>query len=310
MTLKVIGHRGNGRTFDSEFAAGKAQENTLASFQQAYDNGADGIEFDIFVTKDKVRVVFAQDTLPDGTSISTYSYEELMAHQETMGLDIPTLAETLDLVSRFKGDSPEDLFALNIELKGTSVVEPSVEILQHYIEGGVISPSQLLFSSFDWDKLSLVTDLIPGAKAQPTIATVHLFSKEDVNMPGYFVGLKATYNRAALGSLDGYISTHEATAAIDTPTGDIRPELISFAEERNIGFCTHPTGPRRVDEAPRLYETIRLIDEFASRAEVDVFFKVDDIQAAREVIEDARQGQPCDVEKLERVGGVKFLRQP
>jgi len=47
----VIGHRG---------ASGTEPENTLRAFERAYRMGADGIELDIFLTKDQ-RIVVTHD---------------------------------------------------------------------------------------------------------------------------------------------------------------------------------------------------------------------------------------------------------
>ncbi len=50
----IIGHRG---------AAARAPENTLASFARAYQDGADGLEFDVRLTRDQQPVVIHDATL-------------------------------------------------------------------------------------------------------------------------------------------------------------------------------------------------------------------------------------------------------
>src|SRR5436305_14482245 len=50
----IIGHRG---------AAAVAPENTLVSFARAYRDGADGIEFDVRLARDRVPVVIHDATL-------------------------------------------------------------------------------------------------------------------------------------------------------------------------------------------------------------------------------------------------------
>ena len=52
--MNIIGHRG---------AAGLAKENTLASIEAAIKNKVDGIEFDIYVTKDNQIVLSHEDNL-------------------------------------------------------------------------------------------------------------------------------------------------------------------------------------------------------------------------------------------------------
>ena len=52
--VKVIGHRG---------ASHEAPENTMAAFTRALDLGADGIEFDVHLTRDGHAVVIHDVTL-------------------------------------------------------------------------------------------------------------------------------------------------------------------------------------------------------------------------------------------------------
>jgi len=53
-TPLIIGHRG---------ASAVAPENTMAAFREAIDAGADGIEFDVRLTRDRVPVVIHDSTL-------------------------------------------------------------------------------------------------------------------------------------------------------------------------------------------------------------------------------------------------------
>src|SRR6476660_771383 len=53
-TPLIIGHRG---------ASAVSPENTLAAFSRALDDGADGIEFDVRLSRDRVPVVIHDATL-------------------------------------------------------------------------------------------------------------------------------------------------------------------------------------------------------------------------------------------------------
>ena len=94
----IIGHRGNPSC---------APENTIESFQAAYDNGADIFELDVNRTSDGVIVVLHDDTL---TRTTTYTgstaitnmtwaeakkYHVLDLNGNSTGKPIPTLAEVL-----------------------------------------------------------------------------------------------------------------------------------------------------------------------------------------------------------------------
>ncbi|MDE0086693.1 MAG: glycerophosphodiester phosphodiesterase [Candidatus Poribacteria bacterium] len=66
MNIKLLAHRGG---------MGRAPENTLASFKQAFSDGADGFECDVCLTQDKqpvlIHVDFNQDNIREATGCST-----------------------------------------------------------------------------------------------------------------------------------------------------------------------------------------------------------------------------------------------
>src|SRR5690348_1162223 len=59
----VIGHRG---------ACTYAPENTLASFKKAHELGIQWVEFDVMLSRDKVSVVFHDETLNRTTNGTGY----------------------------------------------------------------------------------------------------------------------------------------------------------------------------------------------------------------------------------------------
>ena len=107
----VYAHRG---------ACGYAPENTMASFRKAMEQGADGFELDVQMTKDGEVVVVHDEYLErvsDGKGfVKDYTLEQLRKMNfnrqfpEYGFQQIPTLKEVLDLLK------PTDL-GLNIELK-------------------------------------------------------------------------------------------------------------------------------------------------------------------------------------------------
>ena len=86
-----IGHRGMGKTFDADASLPNTNfvENTIESFREAYNRGAQMVEFDIVLTKDKIPIVyhdfiFCIDQLADKTSnnyisiaVNQLTYEEV-----------------------------------------------------------------------------------------------------------------------------------------------------------------------------------------------------------------------------------------
>ena len=107
-TPLIIGHRG---------ASAVAPENTLAAFDRALRDGADGVEFDVRLARDGVPVVIHDATLRRtalrADAVAALTSSELVrtdagtwfnlrfperAHESFPGAKIPTLAETLELV--------------------------------------------------------------------------------------------------------------------------------------------------------------------------------------------------------------------
>ncbi len=152
----IIAHRG---------ASGQATENTLPAFQLAFEIGADGIEFDIQITKDGKLVVFHDETvnrLTDGTgSIRSKSLAEIKSlniknHFNSDQLFIPTLDEVLSIVPR--------QVIVNIEIKGDSLFQTDItqklqSTLIHFPD-----PDRVIISSFNILQLFRAKRLMPGFK--------------------------------------------------------------------------------------------------------------------------------------------------
>lgn len=117
----VIGHRG---------ASSDAPENTIAAFELALDQGADGIELDVHLSGDEQPVVIHDFTLErttDGAGpVSGHSVRELKrldaggwVDRRFRGQRVQTLQEVLE---RFR-----DRARFWIELKGGSALYPGIE---------------------------------------------------------------------------------------------------------------------------------------------------------------------------------------
>lgn len=109
----IIAHRG---------ASAFAPENTFAAFRRAIDDGAEGIEFDVRLAKDDVPVVFHDSALNRlgkiDALVSDYTSDELKKidvgswfnekypakfNGKFSAETVPTLADLLDFLSRYKG---------------------------------------------------------------------------------------------------------------------------------------------------------------------------------------------------------------
>ena len=104
MMPKIIAHRG---------ASTNAPENTIEAFQLAFDQGADGVELDVMLSRDGHIVVFHDKKLERTTNgaglVRNKTLAELRSLDAGNGQKISTLKEVLDL---FGGR-----FMINIELR-------------------------------------------------------------------------------------------------------------------------------------------------------------------------------------------------
>ena len=101
MLSQVFGHRG---------AASVAPEDTLASFERAFRDGADGIELDVTLSSDGVPVVIHDDNLERTTGVPGLVWTKSLLDLKRLdagewfgdafkGERIPTLVEALDLAA-------------------------------------------------------------------------------------------------------------------------------------------------------------------------------------------------------------------
>lgn len=154
----LIAHRG---------ANLRAPQNTLPAFQAAIENGADGVEFDVQMTKDGELVIchnFEVDETSDGKGLVVdLSFAELRSldfgswfSPKFAGTRIPTLRETLDLV--------KDMKLINIEIKRPK--EGSLEVVDKTValvhEMGL--SEKVIISSFYFYVTDRVKELDPNLK--------------------------------------------------------------------------------------------------------------------------------------------------
>ncbi len=185
----IIAHRG---------ASALAPENTLAAFRRAIEDGAEGIEFDVRLSKDGAVVVFHDATLARLSDrknlISSLSSEELQkidvgswftkrkkafSAADFSGERIPTLPESLDFLKDFSG-------LIYIELKCR---ESEVERLSKTV-CGVISDShllpQIIVKSFQLETIPNIRKYCPKVKTAalfaPKIMTILRKEKRLVNI--------------------------------------------------------------------------------------------------------------------------------
>ncbi len=169
----IIAHRGD---------SAHAPENTLAAFRRAVETGADGIEFDVRLTKDGEMVVFHDSSLNRITNrkskIIHLTAEELrtidagswfnrkkpsLSDPEFALEKIPTLAETLATLEAFEG-------LLYVELKGRDEdMECLVQRVCGLIRDSPLFP-QIIIKSFKLNAIAYVKEFCPGIRTAALFA--------------------------------------------------------------------------------------------------------------------------------------------
>ncbi|GAA0346199.1 glycerophosphodiester phosphodiesterase [Bacillus carboniphilus] len=158
---QIIAHRGSSKV---------EPENTMPAFQQAYKDGADGIEIDVQLTKDGEIVVIHDEKVDRTTNgkgyVKDYSLKELQKlnannkfptiHKVT----IPTLIEILEWIV-------SNEMTLHIELKNGVVPYPELEekVIQLIRLYGV--ENRVILSSFNHYSIVKCYRLAPEIETAP-----------------------------------------------------------------------------------------------------------------------------------------------
>ncbi len=136
MKPKIIAHRG---------ASTQAPENTMAAFQLALDQHADGIELDVILSKDNQVVVIhdaAVDRTTNGTGkVKDLTWAELQELDAGDGQQIPALEEVLET---FGGQ-----LLINIELKNYASIFDTLPIEAAKLVKNFKLEKSVIISSFN-----------------------------------------------------------------------------------------------------------------------------------------------------------------
>jgi glycerophosphoryl diester phosphodiesterase len=172
--MRIEGHRGAGYL---------EPENSIKAFKRATELGLDGVELDVWLTKDNVPVVvhgleggvveFTDDVKE---AISTIESKDLHKYTLKNGEGIPTLAEVLDVC--------KDNVCVNIEIKETNedVMAHVLDILQ---EKNMLH--QICFSSFNHYLRERLTKECAKRNIQGKVPFGFLMRIKDPKLPEYEV---------------------------------------------------------------------------------------------------------------------------
>lgn len=297
MGIVIIGHRGMGPTSTlPSINADTLPENSLAAFSHALALGADGLEFDVHVTRDHQVAVIHDNVLnkkiagadrkgSDLGLVSQYTIDALSVMDIGNGQGIPSLNDVMDFMiaanSEYAARTGKNLM-IDIELKGEGVAEPVFRTIKPYIDAGYVNAEDFVFNSFLWDNLRELRQLDAAFKLIPAIRTEDLFGKENVVMPGWHVKEGAQYQPEAfdrLQKLHDEIGCH----AFDCIVFDLRPAFIDFCAQNGIGLFTS-TSAESV-KAERIREPLALMTAAGERLPV-VCFRADHAGDTRALVQD------------------------
>lgn len=139
----ILGHRGS---------PNGARENTLESFRLAFEEGADGVELDVQITRDGIPVVCHDDELTTGDKLCDLSFAEMQTVVQRLGTEVHTLDEVLrDLAGRG---------FVNIEIKVAGHERTVLELAR-----AALKKETFLFSSFLPDVVATYRALAPDVPA-------------------------------------------------------------------------------------------------------------------------------------------------
>lgn len=132
--ITILGHRG----FSSAYP-----ENTLIAFKKAIEAGADGVELDVWLTRDGKVIIMHDETIDRTSDMSgrqkEMTLEELRKADVGGGERIPTLEEVFEVL-------PEDAM-VNVELKDREAAREVARLVKSN------NPERVLVSSFDVEAL-------------------------------------------------------------------------------------------------------------------------------------------------------------
>ncbi|MCA9516048.1 MAG: glycerophosphodiester phosphodiesterase [Myxococcales bacterium] len=216
----LIAHRG---------ASADAPENTLAAFRRALDDGADGVEMDVRLTRDGVPVVFHDDDLARLTGAAG-PIEQLDAAAVAAlrvpaggGEGVPTLADVLGAIAPALAD-PARAFLVNVELKPAgsaaaalvAACRPLLDPLAEHLVVSSFDPRVILAAAAgaDWPLAYLYeTPLALAALPHfPAGLALDLHPRHDLVTAEHLAGIAAPGRRVRTWTIDDPVEARRVAA--------------------------------------------------------------------------------------------------
>lgn len=162
-----LGHRGAGLTR----AGHPFPENSISSFLEAMDQGADGIDIDVQITQDGSVIVMHDDTLDRTTEctgcVSAMTFEEVRACRLLDGSGMPTDERPPTLSEVYAAIDGNALISIELKVPGSSCLTDTTgpddlapRLLDEVTRIG--GERRTMLSSFDQNAVELIKTEQPG----------------------------------------------------------------------------------------------------------------------------------------------------
>lgn len=254
----IVAHRG---------ASYLAPENTLVSFRTAKTLGADGIEMDVQMTKDK-KLVIAHDFVTD--RVSNAHYDIFNTDLETLrqldfgswkspdyaGEKIPTLEEVLEI--------GRDMKMMHIELKPYFDRDKDfvARVLDAVVNMGC--EDKVVLTSFQYDLLRQIKEQMPEMK---TAALFLNMESTHFPPPSLWEDLGLTNGDPMQEKIASVQSLSEMAALVENPDeldGENGP-VFQYYRDRFLAMCSNFPGKNLLEifeDYIRQIDTIRYVSQF------------------------------------------------
>ena len=289
--LTLIGHRGMGSTnTSSSFLSNSIPENTLESFKQAIISGADGIEVDIFETRDGHLLIIHDDELwkniynvdRNGLELPAFetqssfrvSQKDLVDLEKLsvgpMGQKPPVLSEVFELIeeaNEIRKSCQTPPLVLNIDVKSPKVSKKCLKWVESYLQKNkekTINFSHIFFTSSDPEALKITHETTLNdyrhVNTVLQITTEQIYGKENTG-ENYIVKNPSHFNLEYLKSLKKMIQTHRI-GGIDCVVWDINPFLINLCKKEHLDLHLYVSNYKHSKHDQDLARLIRSLSKY------------------------------------------------
>jgi glycerophosphoryl diester phosphodiesterase len=299
--LYIIGHRGMGSSNVSNKFSCSLPENTIESFKEAIIANADGIEFDVFETKDQHLLIIHDDELwknvygidrkglelPKNETQQTFKvskknlWELSTFYVGAKGEKAPTLIEVLNLIEEansIRAALQKKPLILNIDIKNESVAIKCFEFIDKYLKhvpDSKITFKNIYFTSSDKDVLQkLYDEKLHEGKAiniVPQISTIQIYGTDNVG-DQYIIKNPQVYNKEFLQSLDNLIIKSKFVG-LDCILWDINFPLLWLCKKENLQMHVYASNFKNFYE----YKDFVFFIHYISRI-MPLYLKTDNIK--------------------------------